>query len=142
MTRVIFLLLLSEAACNAQARLGMPMEGAPLPQSKFELVNKIPAAKLARLPKELPTFKWSWQPRNFPVAALQTLLDETVFAGTNVASLIPTPANQNKDIKLTSSDKQDYFIVMPAAGRIAINHTERSREDPPPDAVPDFEATR
>jgi len=89
---------------------------------------------------ELPTFKWSGQPRNFPVAALQTLLDETPFAGTNVASLFLNPTNSNDGIKIGSRDNQDYFIVMPAAGRIAIQHTDRSPGDPPPDAVPDFEA--
>ncbi len=140
MTRIILFLLLTEAACSAQPHLEMPMLGAPLPQTKFELVNKISPARLVQLPKELPTFKWSEQPRNFPVTALQTLLDETPFAGTNVVSLFLNPTNPNDGIKLVSRDNEDYFIVMPAAGRIAVQHTDRTREDPPPDAVPDFEA--
>jgi hypothetical protein len=131
MSRLALLLLLSSALCQAQTPLEMPMLGAPLPRAKFELSNKIAPAKLARLPKELPLFKWSQQPRNFPVAAMQKLLDESAFAGTNVASLLRSPSNQNDDIKLTSRDNQDYFIVMTSAGRVAIQNTDRSREAPP-----------
>src|SRR2546428_13915265 len=115
MKRILSLLLLTQAACHAQARLEMPMLGSPLPRTKFELVSKIPVEKLARLPKELPNYKWSRQPRNFSIPALQALLDESVFARTNVASLFPSGTNQNGGIKLTSQDNQDYFIVTPEA---------------------------
>ncbi len=140
MRRVVLFLVFSGALCHAQARLEMPMQGEPLPQAAFELVDKIPASKLACLPKELPSFAWSKRPRDFSDAALQKLLDESAFAGTNVASLLPSATNREKDIKLTSHDNQDYFIVMPAVGRILIHTTDRSRDYPPPDAVPDFDA--
>jgi hypothetical protein len=58
MMRTILLLMLGGALCNAQVRLQMPMQGAPLPQTKFELVNKIPAIKLTHLPKEMPVFRY------------------------------------------------------------------------------------
>jgi hypothetical protein len=122
--------------------LEMPMLGAPLPETKFELVNRIPAAKLAGLPKEVQVFKWSRQPRVFSVAAVQKLLDESAFAGTNIASLLHSATNGNtiaEDIRLASSDNQDYFIIAPSAGRIAVHCIERSRETPPPDAVPSFD---
>jgi hypothetical protein len=140
MIRAVFLLLLGGAFCEAQTRLEMPMQGAPLPQTRFELVNKIPAARLERLPKALPTFKWSRQPRSFPISGLQKLVDESVFAGTNVTNLVFPDTNHNDGIKLASRDNQDYLIVAPAAGRIAIQSVERRREYPPPDAVPDFKA--
>lgn len=141
MKSIVFLVLLTQAACLAQPRLEMPMLGAPLPQTKFELMSKISPAKLARLPARLPNYKWSSHPRDFPVAALQTLLDESAFAGTNLLTLLASASNQNGAIRLGSRDNQDYFIVMPAAGRIAVQNTDRSREYPPADAVPDFDAT-
>jgi hypothetical protein len=139
MMRTILLLMLGGALCNAQVRLQMPMQGAPLPQTKFELVNKIPAIKLTHLPKEMPVFRWSQHPRDFPVTAMQKLVDQTVFAGTNVASLLSI-TNRNDGIKLSSADNQDSLVITPSAGRIAIVNIERSREYPPPDAVPDFDA--
>jgi hypothetical protein len=141
MKRITFLLLLTQVIGHAQRRLEMPVLGAPLPQSKFEVVSKIPTEKLARLPKELPSYNWSRQPRNFPLRALQMLLDQSAFAGTNISNLFPSPTNQNDGFRLASQDNQDYFMVTPAAGRITIQNTDRSREYPPPDAVPDFAAT-
>lgn len=140
MKRIVALILAVQGACFAQARLDMPMLGSPLPHTKFEVVNKIPAEKIAGLPKELPSFKWSKQPRNFPTAALQKLLDDSVFAGTNAAKLFP-PGTNSAPVKLTTPDNQDYFIVNPAAGRIAVLNINRSKDYPPPDAVPDFAAT-
>lgn len=138
--QLIAFVLSIQCAYLAQARLDMPMLGSPLPQAKFDLVNKIPAQKLALLPKDLPSFKWSREPRNFPVAAVQKLLDESVFAGTNAAKLLPSGTNSGV-IKLTSPDNQDYLVINPVAGRIAIQNINRSKDYPPPDAVPDFAGT-
>lgn len=139
---IVFLFLASAVGRAQTARFEMPMLGSPLPASKFELVNKIPAEQLRRLPKELPSYKWSVQPRVFPSSALQTLLDTSSFSGTNAASLFPSGTNQIAATKLASADNQDYFIVIPAASRIALQNTDRSREYPPPDAVPDFAEMR
>ena len=140
MKRLIAFLLVVQCACFVQAHLDMPMLGSPLPHTKFELVNKIPAQKIASLPKDLPSFKWSKESRNFPIAVLQKLLDESVFAGTNAAKLFP-PGTNSTAVKLATPDNQDYFVVNPAAGRIAVQNINRSRDYPPPDAVPDFAAT-
>ncbi|HUE37689.1 MAG TPA: hypothetical protein VMO20_09880 [Candidatus Acidoferrum sp.] len=133
-------LLFSITLGNAQTRLEMPMQGDPWPQTTFELVNKIPASKFAKLPKALPSYAWSNRPRDFSTTALQKLLNESVFAGTNIASLFPSSTNRGGNIKLTSRDNQDYFIMMPSAGRILIHEIDRSRDYPPPDAVPNFDS--
>ena len=118
--------------------------GQPLPSKQFELVNHIPDSKLVQLPKELPVFKWSHEPRSFPVAALQELLAQSVFAGTNLTNLLRSSNDTTvvrEAIKLASADNQNYFVVLPAGGRITLrNAMERSREAPPPDAVPSFDA--
>jgi hypothetical protein len=144
MRQTIFLVLLAGSTAGAQTRLEMPMLGQPLPSKQFELVNHIPDSKLARLPKALPMFKWSREPRGFPKAALQELLGESAFAGTNIASLLHSTNGTSvvgEPIRLASADNQNYFIVLPAGGRITIrNAMEKTRETPPPDAVPDFDA--
>lgn len=140
MKYLVLLMLLSSTLCTAQPRLEMPMLAAPLPRAKFELINKIPAESLARLPKGLPSYKWSSQPRNFSTRALQSLLDESAFAGTNITSLLSSSKNQDGSIRLASRDNRDVFFVLPSAGRIAIQNTDRNKDYPPPDAVPDFAA--
>jgi hypothetical protein len=141
MKKVVFLLLLTSVFCRAQGRLEMPVLGEPLPQTRFEVVSKISAEKLARIPKELPSYSWSGKPRNFPARPLQKLLDQSAFAGTNLGKLLASSTNLNDGFKLISPDNQDFFVVSPAAGRITVQNIYRGHEYPPPDAVPDFNTT-
>jgi hypothetical protein len=141
MNRIAALLLLTQVVCQGQTRLQMPVLGEPLPQTTFDVVSRISSEKLARMPKELPSYNWSRQPRNFPLGALQTLLDQSAFAGTNISKLFASSTYLNDGFTLTSQDNQDFFVVTPAAGRIAVQDTDRSHEYPPPDVVPDFGVT-
>src|SRR5688572_24020849 len=66
----------------------MPTFGQRLPVAGFELVNRIPSSHLARLPKSLPVYRRSSKPSDFSAAALQVLLDQSAFVGTNAVSLL------------------------------------------------------
>jgi hypothetical protein len=123
-------------------QFAMPLRGVTLPATDFKLVNHIPRERLARLPRELPVYRYTGRACEFPVAALQVLLDQSPFAGTNITDLLPSGTNQTTathGIRLVSQDRLDYFIVSPGEGRIMMNRSERGRGIPPPDAVPDFE---
>jgi hypothetical protein len=120
----------------------MPLRGVELPATNFKLVNHIPRERLARLPKKLRVYRYSGSAREFPVAMVQVLLDQSPFAGTNLADLLPPGSNQNNTthgFRLVSPDRLDYFIVSPGEGRIMVKRGERGRGNGPPDAVPSFE---
>jgi hypothetical protein len=143
MKSILLALFVAGGISNAQTKLEMPMLASPLPSLKFELSNAISAGKFTALPKELPAFKWTHQPRPFPVAALQSLIAESAFAETNLPAVAAAATNGNivkDDIRLVTSDNQDYLIVTPLAGRIALRNADRNSETPPADAVPDFDA--
>jgi hypothetical protein len=123
MKSILLALFIAGGISNAQTKLEMPVLASPLPGGKFDLTNAIPLEKLGSLPKELPAFKWTHQPRPFPAAALRSLITESAFAGTNI------PA-----------DNQNYLIVTPLAGRIALRNADHNSETPPADAVPQFDA--
>jgi hypothetical protein len=145
MRKIIIAVLMAGSVADAQTGFEIPMLGQALPSRQFELVNHIPDSKLAQLPKELPVFKWSHEPRGFSSVALEQLLRETAFAGTNLASFLHSSNDTTtvrEPIKLASADNQNYFVVLPAGGRITIrNAPDRTREAPPPDAVPSFDVT-
>jgi hypothetical protein len=120
----------------------MPLRGVALPAQDFKLVNHIPRERLARLPKKLPVYRYTDQVREFSVAGLQMLLNQSTFAGTNIADLLPKGTNRAvtaDSIRLVSQDRFDYFIVSPGEGRIMVKSGERGREMTSPDAVPSFD---
>jgi hypothetical protein len=130
----------SQAATN---QFTMPLRGVALPARDFKLVNHIPQNRLARLPKKLPVYRYTNLAREFPVRGLQILLDQSAFAGTNIADLLSVGTNRAvsaNGIRLVSQDRLDYFIVSPGEGRITVKCAERGRRVPQPDAVPSFEA--
>jgi hypothetical protein len=133
-------LLFTVATCFGQtSRFEMPSQGVPLPATKFEIVNRIPNSHLSHLPKTLPIFRYSAKPREFSIAALQGLMDQSTFAGTNVADLF----HGQESIRLTTARDRDYFIVDPARSRIASQNGSHEinlrQETPPRDGVPTFE---
>jgi hypothetical protein len=124
-------------------RFEMPGCGTPLPVSKFELVNHIPRDHVNRLPKELPIFRYSRSPRVFPIAGLQGLVEQSSFAGTNVAALLRSQTNWNREgIRLMSADRLDYFIVKPSVGLVMLQNTERGHHMVSDDSVPSFDVVR
>ncbi len=121
----------------------MPQRGVRLSVTNIQISSKIPESRLSRLPRSLPVFRYVAKPCEFPVTTLQLLLDQSAFAGTNIASLLRTGTNQptTKDmIRLISPDRLDYFIVTPSEGRVAIHTAERGREIPASDTIPGFRA--
>lgn len=132
--------LLTAAMCFGQtSRFEMPSQGVALPATKFEIVNRIPSSHLSHLPKTLPIFRYAAKPREFPAAALQMLLDQYAFSGTNAAALL----HEQQFIRLTTARDRDYFIVDSARSRIASQNgsleVNLRRETPPRDGVPAFE---
>ncbi len=76
---------------------------------------------------------------------MQTLLNDSAFAGTNVIGLLKSRSDRlaiSENIRLTSHDRLDYFTVVPSEGRIISYNAERGRDIPSSDAVPGFEAVR
>jgi hypothetical protein len=135
----LFLPLMAATSFGQTSHLEMPSQGIPLPATKFEIVNRIPSSHLSRLPRTLPIFRYSAKPREFPIAALQMLIDQSTFAGTNVVDLL----QRQEFIRLTTARDRDYFIVDPARSRIASQNgsleVNLRREAPPRDGVPAFE---
>jgi hypothetical protein len=128
----------TEAATN---QFEMPLRGVKLPAEKFKLVNHIPRERLARLPKALPVYRYTPNARSFPIAALQAVLDQSPFVGTNLAHLLPSGTNQpatTHGMRLLSQDRLDYFIVIPSEGRVVVQSGERNRGIPAQDAVPSY----
>lgn len=142
MKNILLALFIAGGISNAQTKLEMPMLASPLPGGTFDLTNTISGEKLASLPKQLPAFRWTHQPRPFPAAALQSLIAESAFAETNIPVLTTAATNGGTvadDIRLATPDNQNYLIVSPLAGRIALRNANRNSETPPSDAVPDFD---
>lgn len=122
----------------------MPMFGQRLPVTKFELVNRIPSSHLTGLPKTLPVYRRSSKPSNFSSTALQVLLDQSAFKGTNAADLLRGHTNTallDESIRLSTSRGVDLFVVAPAVGAITVQNQNRSA-NPAPDAIPSFETIR
>lgn len=139
---VVGFVVVCVAAQGDTNRFTMPLRGVPLPVEKFKLVNHIPAERLAQLPKRLPIYRYSGRPREFPVPALQMLIDQTAFKGTNITRLLSERANQPgaaNGLRLVSHDRLDYIIANPGEGRVIVQSGERARRVPPSDAVPSFE---
>lgn len=143
--KCIFVLGLAALCVAANAgtnQFTMPLRGVALPAQDFKLVNHIPRERLARLPKKLPVYRYTNQVREFSVAGLQMLLNQSAFAGTNIADLLPAGTNRAvtmDSIRLVSQDRLDYFIVSPGEGRIMVKNGERGRGMTSPDTVPSFE---
>src|SRR5579885_1311834 len=79
-------ILLSTLICWGQ-NLQLDFASGLALSTNVEVVNKIPKSHLKRLPKELPVFRYSGKPRNFSTDGLQWLLEQSVFAGTNITEL-------------------------------------------------------
>src|SRR6266581_1249209 len=147
---VASLLLFAATYSNGQSNgFEMPMLGRSLPVAKYKLVNLIPSAHAKRLPKTLPVFRYSAKPRDFSVAGLQTLLDKSVFVGTNFASLLHGHTNValiDEPVRLATARNLDYFFVDPLGGGIVSYNQDKGvdfRKDTPAyDAVPSFESIR
>ncbi len=141
--KCVFMLGLIVSCAAAQTdtdQFTMPLRGVVLPAQNFKLVNHIPRERLAQLPKKLPVYRYTGHACEFPVAALQILLDQSPFAGTNITDLLPSGTNQTRTthgFRLVSQDRLDYFIVSPGEGRIMVKSGERGPASP--DAVPSFE---
>jgi hypothetical protein len=137
LARRSWILLLGIAWCSpAQSNHWvMPAQGTPLNIPGVQIVDRLPVAKKSRWPKELPVFKNTLKPREFPASGLQTLLVETAFRGTNLAGL-------GEVIRLVSTDRLDHFTVHPAEGRLSVRNADRYAGNGPSDAVPRFEAVR
>ena len=54
---ICVLVMLMPAGLAGEAVFEMPMYGQRLPTAQYELVNRIPKSRLARLPDELPVFR-------------------------------------------------------------------------------------
>jgi hypothetical protein len=126
-------------------RFEMQSQGVRLPVAKFDVVNKIPKSHLANLPKQLPTFRYSTKPAEFSKSALQMLLDQSPFAGTNLDDLFSSRSNSNNGIiRLATERDRNHFIVNPMLGRISVQNGnpqfDSKTEIPPHDGVPSFEA--
>ena len=140
------LFLFTATVCFGQApHFEMQAQGVPLPTAKFDIVNKIPKSHSANLPKELPVFRYAAKPQEFPMTALQTLLDQSAFAGTNVNDLLQGQTNSNNGIiRLTTARDRDYFIVNPVKGRVSSQNGSHEvnlrQETPPRDGVPSSES--
>ena len=127
--------------------LEMPMLAQHLPISGFEVVNRIPSSRMAGLPAVLPVYKYSAKPREFSAAALQTLLDQSAFAGTNAAELHKShfgTAQPDETVRLATGRNMDYFIITPATGLVAMQNQSRGTNaaQPPADAMPSFDVIR
>ena len=141
------LLSLSFTATWVSAQSGtleMPMIGQRLPVAGLQFVNRIPRSHLEQLPKVLPVYRYSSMPTCFPAGALQALLDKSAFAGTNIVTLLggrTNTASVSEPIRLATVRGLDYFLVAPSTGAIVVQNHSRN-PNPPPDAVPSFDAVR
>lgn len=127
----------------------MPMLGARLPATKFEVINRIPSSREKLLPKNLPVFRYSAKPHEFSSNGLQMLLDQSVFSGTNVTTLLHGQTNTallGEPARLATTNNIDYFFVDPLGGAISVfrhgTGVDFRRETPPFDAVPNFDSIR
>lgn len=127
----------------------MPMLGARLPAAAFEVVNRVPRSRFSKLPKTLPIFRRARATavRAFPTNILQSLLDQSVFRGTNVASLLQPsahPSLREGAFQLSTSNHTEYFFVDAAAGTVSYATHERAVnplvETPLYDSIPGFNA--
>lgn len=124
----------------------MPLVAARLPTTSFTLANQIPRHRLAKLPENLPVFRYSMKPREFSTSGLQALLDQSVFAGTNITTLLHgrTDASSGAPIRLASAQHLDYFFVDAEGGTISYVTQNKGvnlrTETPAYDSVPNFES--
>lgn len=130
-------------------RFEMPMLGERLPVAQFELVSHIPARHWARIPKTLPVFRYSAKPYQFSNEGLQSLIDQSAFAGTNFADLLhghSSVASVTEPIRLATAHSFDCFLVDASAGTISLINGgtgfDLRREIPPYDSVPTFDSIR
>ncbi len=121
------------------------MLGVRLPATGFKLVNQVPRSRSAKLPKMLPVFRYEASPRDFSTNALQSLLDQSVFSGTNVVSLLRGHdgiGTLDGTIRLATTNHMDYFFVDPVAGSISYATHDLGVnlrvETPEYDSIPDF----
>jgi hypothetical protein len=123
----------------------MPTLGARLPITAFKLINQVPRSRVSKLPKAMPVFRKSASPQDFSTNGLQTLLDQSAFAGTNVASLLRGHSNvgsMDGPIRLFTTNHMDYFFV--DAGSISYATHDLGvnprLESPDYDSIPNFDA--
>lgn len=154
MKRTFVALATLVAAMSAQASASaleetntfeMPMLGARLPVASFKLINQVPRARLSKLPKSMPVFRQLASPQDFSTNGLQTLLDQTAFAGTNVASLLrghSNVASMDGPIRLFTTNHMDYFFVDAVSISYATHDLGVNPRLEPPDydSIPDFDA--
>lgn len=139
----LFLLLFTVASLHGQTNhFAMPLIGEPVNVANVEIINKIPKSHLNRLPSTVIVFKYSSKPRLFPTNALQSLLNETVFRGTNLFEYPSLSTNSYllPDGISLSDRNNNYFVVNPQQGRVLVGNIENHVQTPPPDAVPSFDA--
>jgi hypothetical protein len=139
-------LLLLATIAPAQTKLDMPVVGQSLPSADFKLVNKIPKSHLAAWPKSLPVFRYSAKPSQFRIEDLQKLIDESVFAGTNLNALLGSQTNLlllSETVRLATQNGLDSFFADPSRGSILLQQhgygVDLRKETPPYDGVPSFE---
>ncbi len=137
-------ILLSTLICWGQ-NLQLDFASGLALSTNVEVVNKIPKSHLKRLPKELPVFRYSGKPRNFSTDGLQWLLEQSVFAGTNITELLPlTNSNSVKTGVCLKNEKNppDAFWVNPLRGDVHVENVERKIITPKSDAVPSCDEIR
>lgn len=98
------------------------------------IVNKIPEVRLVQLPKELPVFRYSGKPREFPLAGIQMLSGQSVLRET----IKPDLLRSNAHMRLTSRDTLDKFAINPAKASISLFNAQR-KGTIPVDTIPSFE---
>lgn len=120
------------------------MLGERLPPT-FKLVNQVPRSRASTLPKSLPVFRYTRKPCDFSTNGLQELLDQSVFAGTNLTALLHGRSNA-APIRLATDQHLDHFFVDATAGAItyATHDTGINLrvEIPPYDGIPGFDTIR
>lgn len=137
--------LLASFICGQKSdALEMPTIGQRLPVAGFELINQIPASHIRQLPSALPTYRYSAKPSDIPVETLQTLIDKSVFVGTNALDLLNRSTNSGTSgdsIRLTTARGLDFLVITPSKGAVLLQNQNRDF-NPSPDAVPSFEVVR
>lgn len=147
---VVTFALLVAASASASAleetnTFEMPMLGARLPVASFKLINQVPRSRLPKLPKTMPVFRRSASPQDFSTNGLQALLDQSVFTGTNIASLLRGHsgiASLNEPIRLFTTNHMDYFFVDGGSISYATHDigVNPRLEIPDYDSIPNFDA--
>ena len=113
--------------------------------TNVEVLNKIPKSHLKRLPKDLPIFRYSGEPRTFSADGLQWLLDQSAFAGTNITELLHLTNSSLVKTGISLKNEKnppDVFSVNPLRGDVHVENVERKTIAPKSDTVPSYDEIR